>query len=142
MKLSVMTVSYNQAEYVEQALESALKQEADFDWELVIGDDCSTDGTREIVRRHADMHPDRVRLVEHESRLGMHANIMATYHACVGEYVAVLEGDDYWTSPHKLQRQAEFLDSHPDCVLCFHRARLLEQDTGRDFDYGPSMKQG
>lgn len=138
MKLSVLTITYNQEKYVAQTIESALMQQTDFDFEIVIGDDCSTDGTQEIIRRYEAAHPEKIRALYHSERLGMQENLQRVYRACRGDYVAVLEGDDYWTSPTKLQRQVDFLDHHPECALCFHPARLIDETTGRDYDYGPS----
>jgi glycosyltransferase involved in cell wall biosynthesis len=122
MKVSVLTITYNQEQFIAQTVESALQQVTAFDYEIVIAEDCSTDATRDIVRRLAAANPGRVRLILNDRNLGMHQNSIQAYFACQGEYVAVLEGDDYWTSPHKLQRQADFLDKHPECVVCFHDA--------------------
>lgn len=132
VRLSVSIVTFQQRDYVRQTLESVLAQETDFAFEVVVGDDASTDGTREILRDMAREHPERVRLLLPDVNYGDRglSNFMATVDAARGEYIAFLDGDDYWSSPHKLQRQVDFLDRHPDCALCAHRAvHLLE--TGR-----------
>jgi glycosyltransferase involved in cell wall biosynthesis len=113
-------ITYNQDQFVGQAIESVLSQQVDFEYELVIGEDCSTDRTREIVASFGAKFPDRIRLLLPKSNLGMQENFKATLAACSGQYVAILEGDDYWTSPLKLKRQVEFLDAHSDCAMCFH----------------------
>src|SRR6185312_12408987 len=95
-----------------------LVQETDFPIELVIGEDCSTDGTRDIVKRYAARYPEIVRALLPGKNIGVHANFDAVLKSCRGTYIAMLEGDDYWTSPKKLQKQADFLDSHPDHALC------------------------
>ncbi|HKP54369.1 MAG TPA: glycosyltransferase [Chloroflexia bacterium] len=128
MKVSVLIITYNHERFIAQAVESALMQQTDFDYEIVIGEDCSTDGTREIVRELHRRHPDKIRLLLPEKNLGVARNFAQTLDACHGEYVALLEGDDYWTSPDKLQKQVEFLDSHPQCATCSHRVTIVHDD--------------
>lgn len=130
-KVSVLMITYNHEKVIAQAVTSALTQETSFDYEIVIGEDCSTDGTRAFLLDFQRQHPDRIRLLLHEKNLGLFGkyNLVQTLAACRGQYVAVLEGDDYWTSPQKLQKQAEFLDRHPECSTCFHNA-LVVNDTG------------
>jgi glycosyltransferase involved in cell wall biosynthesis len=126
-KVSVQVLTYNHAEFVAQALDSVLSQKASFEWEIVVGDDCSTDGTREILKSYARNHPERIRLLLHPQGLGPHEphlagnnNLLATYRASRGEYVALLDGDDYWTDDSKLEKQVRFLDARPSCSLCCH----------------------
>jgi len=130
MKVSVLMVTYNHEQFIAQAVESVLAQETSFDYELVIGEDCSTDGTRAILVGLQQQHPDKVRLLLNENNLGMHKNLAQTLLACRGEYVAMLDGDDYWTSPHKLQREVDFLDGHPECALCFHNVASVHDKGG------------
>jgi glycosyltransferase involved in cell wall biosynthesis len=118
-------ITYNHERFIAQAIESVLMQETAFPIELVIGEDCSTDGTREIVRRYAGSRADIVRPLLHERNLGMHANFDTVLKACRGDYLAILEGDDYWTGVQKLQMQADFLDEHPKFSMCFHRVRFV-----------------
>ena len=125
MKVSVLTITYNHEKYIAQAIESVLIQEVNFDYELVIGEDCSTDKTREIVIDYQRKYPHKIRLLLNEKNLGMHRNFAQTYHACRGQYIAVLEGDDFWTSPHKLQKQVDFLDNNPDFAICFHNMQVI-----------------
>ncbi|HXX56646.1 MAG TPA: glycosyltransferase [Nitrospirota bacterium] len=120
MKVSVLMITYNHEAYIAGALNSVLMQRVNFDYEIVIGEDCSTDNTRNIAIDYQKKHPDKIRLFLPEKNIGMIGNFIATYKACEGEYVALLEGDDYWTSPDKLQRQVDFLDAHPECSECFH----------------------
>lgn len=131
MKLSVLMITYNHAPFIAQALESVLMQQVGFDYEIVVGEDCSTDETRDILMKYQKMYSDRIRLLLPEKNLGMIRNFAATCKACRGEYVAILEGDDFWTSPHKLQRQVDFLDSHPECAACFHNVQVVYDD-GRE----------
>lgn len=128
VKVSVLTITYNHERYITQAVESVLMQDTSFDFELVIGEDCSPDGTRAHVERLALQHPDRIRLLPSERNLGMQPNFIRTFAECRGEYIAILEGDDFWTNPAKLQMQADYLDAHPECSICFHDAISVSQD--------------
>lgn len=123
-------VTYNHKRFLAQAIESALTQRTDFPFEIVLSDDCSTDGAPEIARRFAQRYPERIRLLSHEANLGLTRNIAQTIEACRGEYVANLEGDDYWTHPEKLQRQVDYLDANKDCTWCFTRATVIDADGG------------
>jgi glycosyltransferase involved in cell wall biosynthesis len=127
-KISVLMITFNHARFIRQALDSVLAQKTDFSCEAVIGDDASTDGTGAIIAEYAEKFPDQIRLLRHTQNIGMNANFADTLAACRGEYVAVLEGDDYWTDNAKLTRQAGFLDDHPDCVNCFHNVVVFSDD--------------
>jgi glycosyltransferase involved in cell wall biosynthesis len=128
MKLSVLIVAYNQERFIRQTVESALMQRTDFDYEIVIGEDCSTDGTRAVLEQLAHEHPGRLRLLLRDRNVGMHANFANALSACVGEYVATLEGDDYWTDPQKLQKQVDFLVAHPECSFSCHAVEWVFDD--------------
>jgi glycosyltransferase involved in cell wall biosynthesis len=128
IKVSVLMITYNQAPFVAQAIESVLAQEVPFRYELVVGEDCSTDRTRAIVQQYASRYPGRIRLILPQRNLGMYWNFIGTLRACRGQYVALLEGDDYWTCPQKLTKQTALLDSQPDLVACFHNANIVRED--------------
>ncbi len=132
MKVSVLTITYNHEKYIAQAIESVLMQEVNFDYELVIGEDCSTDRTREIVVEYQKKYPNKIRLLLNEKNIGMNRNFVQTYYASKGQYIALLEGDDYWTSPHKLQKQVDFLDNHQDFVICFHNMQTIYEDGSKE----------
>jgi glycosyltransferase involved in cell wall biosynthesis len=117
--------AYNHERYLAAALDSVLMQRTDFDYEIVIGEDCSTDDTRSVALQYAERHPGRIRVLAHDRNLGIWENDQAIIRNCRGEYIAWLEADDYWTSPHKLQKQVDLLDQHPDFTACFHWARPL-----------------
>jgi glycosyltransferase involved in cell wall biosynthesis len=127
-KVSVLMITYNHARFIRQALDSVLAQKTDFPYEVVIGDDASPDGTGGILAEYAEKFPDRIRLLRRAQNIGMNANLADTLAACRGEYVAMLEGDDYWTDDQKLARQAGFLDGHPECVSCFHNVVVFSDD--------------
>jgi glycosyltransferase involved in cell wall biosynthesis len=125
MKVSVLIITYNHEQYIAQALESVLMQEADFDYEVVVGEDCSTDATRSILLDYRSRFGDRLRPLLRDNNIGMHANLIQTLEACKGRYVALLEGDDYWISPEKLSRQADLLDEQPELAMCFHDVKCV-----------------
>lgn len=132
MKVSVHMITYNHEKYIAQALESVLMQKVSFDYEIVIGEDCSTDKTRNIVLAYQKRHPDSIHVLLPEKNLGAMRNSIQTFNACKGEYIAGLEGDDYWTSPHKLQKQVDYMDSHPNCALCHHNIIKVYEDGSRE----------
>jgi hypothetical protein len=134
-KVSVAMITYNHGPFIAQAIESVLMQENNFQIELVIGEDCSTDGTRDVVKKFAESRPDVIRLLLHTPNVGMHKNTQAVLDACRGEYVAFLEGDDFWTAKDKLQKQVDFLDGHPDYVMAFHRVRTFRDSPGWEFEH-------
>src|ERR1700686_765845 len=125
MKLSVMLITYNHEPFIAQVLQSILDQRVNFDYEIVVGEDCSTDRTREILMNFHYRYPGRIVPLLRDRNLGMMLNLKQTPSACQGKYVALIEGDDYWTCEDKLQKQVDFLDSHPEYAICCHRARIL-----------------
>lgn len=141
-RLSVFMVTFEQELFVAEAIESVLAQ--DFgDWELVLGDDRSQDGTLEIARSFEARDPARIRILPDAGHLGGRENFLRTMGACRGEYAAWLDGDDYWTSSTKLRRQVELLDAHPDCSACFHASVDVDPEgrpMGRPY-YPPGRKR-
>jgi glycosyltransferase involved in cell wall biosynthesis len=135
-------ITYNHEQYVEQAVRSALMQQTSFDFEIVIGEDCSTDRTLEIVRELQQAHPSMIRVLARDQNIGVQRNFVETFSACSGQYIALLEGDDFWTSPQKLQKQADFLDAHPECALCFHKAGILREDAEGQLTFLPESDIG
>jgi len=117
-------VTYNHEKYIKQAIESALAQKTNFDYELVIGEDCSPDGTRKIISEFQRRYPKQIRIISQPVNIGLYLNLINTLRSCQGRYIAGLEGDDYWTSPNKLQKQVDYLDKHPECSLCLHKASI------------------
>lgn len=115
--VSVKMPTYNHASYIEKAIECVLAQKTTFPFELVIGEDCSTDGTREIVFDYAKRYPEIIHVVYSDENVGMHKNSKRTNAALRGKYIAYCEGDDYWQREDKLQLQVDYLESHPECGL-------------------------
>lgn len=141
MKVSVFMITYNHEPYIRQALDSVLLQEFDGEWEIVIGEDCSTDATRSILLEYRAKYPQKIRLLLPEKNLGMMRNGIETYRACQGEYVAVLEGDDFWTSPHKLQKQVDFMAQNPHLSCSFHNIKVLTDGQENDLFDPAKMKK-
>lgn len=131
VKVSVAMITYNHEQFIAQAIEGVLMQRTDFAYELIIGEDCSTDGTRAIVRAYGEKYPGLVRPLLSNRNQGGYANFLATWRACRGQYVALCEGDDYWTHARKLQEQVDFLDRNPDCTICFHDIQVVFEDGSR-----------
>jgi glycosyltransferase involved in cell wall biosynthesis len=126
--VSVVMIAYNVEDYIEHALESVLMQDGDFSCEVLVGEDCSIDGTRDIVLRYAHEHPDEIRPLLRDSNLGMNPNFSATYLESTGRYIALLDGDDFWTSRLKIAKQIAFMESHPECAICFHNTTVVYDD--------------
>jgi len=125
--VSVCVITYNQESYIRQAIESALMQTTSFNFELVVGEDFSTDHTRTILEQYQLQFPDKIRLLLNTQNVGAVRNLANTIKECKGKYIALLEGDDYWTSSDKLQKQVNFLESNPDYVICYHATQLIDQ---------------
>jgi glycosyltransferase involved in cell wall biosynthesis len=142
VKLSVMMITYNHEQFISQALNSILFQRVNFDYEIVVGEDCSTDRTRDILLDFHRRHPERIVPVLREVNLGALRNMGATLAVCRGIYVALLEGDDYWTDPHKLQKQVNFLDTQPESAMCCHRVQFLDPDGKEGIDVYPQRPAG
>lgn len=128
-RLSILLVTYNHKKYIRQALHSLIRQVIEGPLELVIADDGSSDGTLDIIREYEQENPRfQFKYLSNTSNLGITKNYQRGFAACSGEYVAVLEGDDYWVSPMKLQRQCDFLDAHWECDLCAVNYLIYEED--------------
>lgn len=143
LAVSVLVLTYNHARFVRQALESVLAQRLRQPFEIIVSEDCSTDGTREIVQEYAERHPLLVRLFLSERNLHSNEVVARGFRAARGRYVAPLDGDDYWTSEDKLQSQVDFLDARPAFTICFHNAEVVDADshgTGRVWN-GPNQPQ-
>ena len=124
-------ITYNHEEFVEEAIESILSQECTFDFELVISDDKSPDGTKDKIEQIIQNHPkgNKIRFIPQDPNLGMMKNFGFALQQAKGEYIAICEGDDYWTDRTKLQKQFDILESNQNCVLSFHNATVYNQNT-------------
>lgn len=114
--VSIGILVYNQKKYIKSAIESILVQEVDFNYEIVIADDCSTDGTQNILIEYANKYPQIIRLILQEQNVGLQENSKCLKRACRGRYRATQEGDDYWINTDRLQQQVDFLSENPDYI--------------------------
>ncbi len=127
--VSVVFITYNHEKYVRKALLSVLEQETDFPFEVMVGEDCSTDNTRAILLEIKKQYPEQVKLLFREKNLGRPTlNVYQTSMACTGKYVAYLEGDDYWTDKKKLQKQVDFLETHPEYIATTHGCVMIDEE--------------
>ncbi len=134
--VSVCVLTYNHAAYIGQCLDSLLMQKTDFPFEICIGEDDSSDGTRKICQSYADKHPNKIRLFLRSRKDVIYRNGQATgkyngletLKSCRGEYIAACDGDDYWTDDEKLRKQVRALEKNPDCSLCFCNVRVEYED--------------
>lgn len=133
--ISICMITYNHETFISQALESILKQKGTFSYEIVIGEDCSTDSTRNILEAYKKQYPQIIKLLLHDTNIGMMENFIQTFQACSGKYIAILEGDDYWVDPEKLQKQINFLDNNPEYVITYTSAFTF---SGNDVIHGKS----
>lgn len=127
IKVSITMTVFNHEDYIEQAIESVLMQEVDFTFELLIGEDCSTDRSLELIRQYQDYEQIKIFAREHNMNREKIRNALDLKLRTRGKYVITLEGDDYWTDPHKLQKQVDFLDTHPEYIACAHRFQVVDQ---------------
>lgn len=143
LKLTVVCLAYNQERFIKQALDSLLRQETNFAYEILVHDDASTDKTQEIVRTYEKMYPNKIRGIYQKSNQwstgkGITKNFVSPL--IRGEYVAFCEGDDYWTDVTKLQEQVDFLDSHPDYSICFHPVTVLWENETKPATVAPNKR--
>lgn len=136
--VSICITTYQHAEYIEQCIQGALAQRCDHPYEILLGDDDSVDGTREICMRYAEQHPDKIRLFLHDKssnyliaggRTGKN-NFVHNLKNARGEYLAFCDGDDYWTSPDKIRLQVQSLEQHTDSAICFHKVSTIDENSG------------
>lgn len=130
-RLTVCIITYNHEKYIAECLEGILMQQTSFLFDILIGEDCSTDKTRDIIRYFENKYPGIIKPVYHEKNVGAPRNHFEyCFPMITSPYVAICDGDDYWTDPGKLQKQVDFLDQHPECVICFHRINSVDSDSG------------
>jgi len=131
VKVSIAVTSYNHEKYIKQCLESILTQKGDFKMEIILGDDCSTDSTGQILEEYQKKHPEIIKKLQNEKNLGVTKNLKRSLDACTGDYIAICEGDDYWTSDEKVQRQIQLLKNHPEYSMCFSAVTLYYEQEGK-----------
>ena len=124
LKVSVCMITYGHENYIRESIEGILMQECDFDVELILSNDCSPDKTDEIIQDIIINHPKSglIKYFKQDNNLGMMPNFIFAMNQCYGKYIALCEGDDYWTDPYKLQKQVDVLEANPHLVGCFHNS--------------------
>ncbi|MGX9985362.1 glycosyltransferase family 2 protein [Soonwooa purpurea] len=133
--VSICSITFNHAPYIRECLDGFLMQQCDFEFEVLIHDDASTDGTQEIIKEYQEKYPDIIKSIlqtENQWSQGIR-NIQSRYNfsRAKGKYIAMCEGDDYWTDPLKLQKQVDFLEKNGDFVLTFHKAKIKDINSGK-----------
>lgn len=129
--VSIVCATYNHEPYLARALESFLMQETTFPIEIILAEDCSTDGTRKICEEYVARYPKLIKYIWSYTNVGGVENEARAIDAAQGKYIAFCEGDDYWIDPYKLQKQVDFMESHPDYPVCFTRYNKLFESTGK-----------
>lgn len=134
-------VTYNQENFIDEAIRSVILQKFEQPYEIIIGDDCSTDDTLSRCIDWKNKYPDVITIVKHEKNTGLQQNYLDCFSRCKGEYIAICEGDDFWSSKHKLRKQVEYMDAHRDCNICFHRVvNLYMADNTKSLSNGLRTK--
>jgi len=135
--VSIFCVTYNHESYISQAIESFLMQKTNFDFKIVIGEDCSTDNTANVLKNYLQKYPNKIKVRFNKENIGIQANWFKTLQECNGKYIAICEGDDYWTDSNKLQKQIDFLEANPKYVACGHEcfARFYVTNSCRETTY-------
>ena len=132
--VSICCTTYNHLNYIRQCLDGFVMQKTNFPIEILIHDDASTDGTQDIIREYEAKYPNIIKPIyqkENQYSKGVKVSLVYNYSRVKGKYIALCEGDDYWTDPYKLQKQVDFLESHPDYVMCSHRFDQYYEDGHR-----------
>lgn len=127
--VTIASTTYNMEAYIGEAIESWLAQKTSFQFDIVISDDGSTDGTCDVVRRYIEKYPN-IRLIS-TGHIGKMPNFIRSLKESKGKYIALCDGDDYWIDPEKLQKQVDFMESHPDFSECFTNSYVLNTETGK-----------
>ena len=137
MKINVILITYNHAGYIRQTLESILMQQTPHEVEIIVADDCSTDSTVEIVREYENKTSFGFIYLPKEKNTGYIRNYQQAFAACTGDFVAIMEGDDYWLKPNHLQNHIDFLEKYNDSPMSYNRHLRLFEDQNREeiFDW-------
>lgn len=145
MKVSVYCLVYNHERYLHTALQGFVNQKTDFSYEVFVHDDASTDNSKSIIEKYAQEYPEIIKpIYQQENMYSKGIDIFATFilPKMSGEYIAICEGDDYWTEPQKLQRQVDFLDKHPDYVACVHNTTAINMRTHKEKLIHSQLEEG
>ncbi len=125
--VSIIVTTYGHENYIKKALDSILMQKVNFKYEVLVGEDCSPDNTRNILKDYEKKHPEKFIMVYREQNIGARKNSQDLFKRARGKYLATLEGDDYWTCDKKLQKQVDFLEKYPDVIATAHRVKVVDK---------------
>ncbi len=131
--LSIIVITYNQEQYIKQTIESIINQKTEYKYELLIGDDCSKDSTREILNDYAQKYPDIIKPIYNEKNLGAVGNYFNVLKHCSGKYIMECGGDDWWF-PEKLVKQISYMESNPNTGMCYGKAKCYDEN-GNSLNY-------
>lgn len=137
--VSIICITYNHESFISQTLEGILEQRTDFDFEVLIGNDASTDGTDTIIKRYVEKHHN-IKYFNRTPNLGANSNFIDLARRVKGKYVAICEGDDFWNDNLKLQNQVDFLENNPEFSICFHPVKVIYEGNPSKYDVFPKSK--
>lgn len=126
--VSINCMAYNHEEYISDAIEGFLMQKTNFEYEILIGEDCSTDSTRIIIQEYMNKFPNKIKLITSDNNVGAKRNEKRLQQSSLGKYIALCEGDDYWIDPYKLQKQVDYMEKNSECMMCFHSAEVIQSN--------------
>lgn len=138
-KVSIVSISYNQDKYIRKALQGFVDQKVDFEIEIIISDDASTDDTQSIIKEYAEKYPNLFKPILRDKNVGVQTNLVEALQMASGEYVALCEGDDFWVDPEKLSTQVDYMDKHTDYSVCFHKVSVIYEDGSREDGVYPDV---
>lgn len=126
--MTVKMLAYNHEAYIAQAIESVVSQKTEYRFELLIGEDCSTDGTRKVIEKYAKLYPDIIRPIYHKENQGCTKNSYSLDMCARGKYIAGCEGDDFWCDENRIQKDIDFLEAHPEYSGVCHRCKVVDEE--------------
>jgi glycosyltransferase involved in cell wall biosynthesis len=124
--VSICCTTYNLEKYIAEALDSFFMQKTTFDFEVIVGEDCSTDSTLAIIEKYQQTYPGKITIVTSDKNVGVIRNYNRVIEAAKGKYLAICDGDDYWSTPDKLQKQVDFLEKNPGYIICCHYSKVVD----------------
>lgn len=125
--VSIICITYNHEDYISTAIEGFLMQRTNFEFEILIGDDYSKDNTQQIIKSYINRFPDKIKLITSGKNIGARNNLKRTWEEAKGKYIAICEGDDYWTDEYKLQKQIDYMEANLECSLCCHNVEIYNE---------------
>lgn len=138
--VSIIVTTYGHEDYIKNALDSILMQRVNFEYEVLVGEDCSPDNTRLVLEKYKKEHPDKFIMIYRNHNIGARRNSQDLYKKSRGKYMAILEGDDYWTCDSKLQKQVDYLEDHPDVIATTHRVNVVDKYSEKTNTQYPECK--